>query len=96
MQRLAGCVTALGRFISKLGERALSFFKMMKRTGPLDWTPEADQAFQDLKRYLPMPPIMVAPRLNEPLLLYLVATLQMTCAVLIMEREPLEPEHAQG
>ena len=38
MQRLAGCIASLGRFISKLGERALSFFKIMKRTGTFKWT----------------------------------------------------------
>ena len=45
MQKLAGCVTLLGSFISKLGERALPFFKMMKRKEPFEWTPEADAAF---------------------------------------------------
>ena len=51
MQKLAGRVTALGRFISKLGERALPFFKLMKKKGPFEWTREADRAFQDLKRF---------------------------------------------
>ena len=50
MKKLAGCVTSLGRFISKLGERAHLFFKLMKRKEPFEWTPEADAAFQDLKR----------------------------------------------
>ena len=45
MQKLAGCVTSLGRFISKLGERALPFFKLMKKKGPFKWTPKADLAF---------------------------------------------------
>ena len=36
MQKLAGWVTALGRFISKLGERALPFFKLMKKKGPFE------------------------------------------------------------
>ena len=49
MQKLTGRVTALGRFISKLGERAMPFFKLMKKKGPFEWTPEADRAFQDLK-----------------------------------------------
>ena len=61
MQKLAGRVTALGHFISKLGERALPFFKLMKKKGPFEWTPEADRAFQDLKRYLTSPPVMVVP-----------------------------------
>ena len=71
MQRLNGCITALGRFISRLGERALPFFKLLKKSGPIDWTPEADAALQDLKKYLSSPPILVAPREKEPLLLYL-------------------------
>ena len=62
MQKLAGRVIALGRFISKLGECALPFFKLMKKKGPFEWTPEAGQAFQDLKRYLTSPLVMVAPR----------------------------------
>jgi hypothetical protein len=62
MQKLAGCVTSLGHFISKLGERALPFFKLMKRKGPFEWTSEADAAFKDLKKYLTIPPVMVAPR----------------------------------
>ena len=31
-QRLAGCMAALGRFISKLGERGLPLFKLIKKT----------------------------------------------------------------
>ena len=73
MQKLAGCVTLLGRFISKLGERALPFFKLMKK-GSYEWTPEAVQAFQDLKRYLTSPPVMVVPHPLEPLVLYLATT----------------------
>ena len=87
MQKLAGRVTALGRFISKLGECALPFFKLMKKKGPFEWTPEADRAFQDLKKYLTSPLVMVAPRPLEPLVLYLVATLYSTSAVLVAVRE---------
>ena len=50
MQKLTGRVTALGRFISKLGERALPFFKLMKKKGPFEWTAKVEAAFQDLKR----------------------------------------------
>ena len=44
-------MTSLGRFISKLGERALPFFKLIKEKGPFKWTQEADEVFQDLKKY---------------------------------------------
>ena len=85
-----GCVTSLGRFISKLGEHALPFFKLMKKKGPFEWTPEADTTFQDLKRYLTSPPIMVAPRPLEPLVLYLSATPYSASAALVALREELQ------
>ena len=57
-----------------LGERALPFFKIMKRTGTFEWTPEANAAFEELKHYLASPLIMVASWTHELLLLYLAAT----------------------
>ena len=59
---LAGRVAALSRFISKSAERALPFFKVLKKAGLVKWTPEAEAALQDLKRYLSSTPILVAPK----------------------------------
>ena len=87
IQRLTGCLAALGRFIARLGEKALPFFKLMKKTGEIKWTPEADEAFAALKRYITSPPVMVAPRTREPLLLCLAATPRTASAVLVAERE---------
>jgi hypothetical protein len=87
MQCLTGCMASLGRFIARSGEKALPFFKLMKRTGKFEWTPEVDKAFAELKRYLTSPPIMVAPTFHEPLLLYIAATLRTASAILIMERD---------
>ena len=106
MQKLIGRVTALGHFISKLGERALPFFKLMKKKGPFKWTEEDDKAFQDLKKYLTSPPVMVAPCPREPLVLYLAATPYSTSAALVAVREerrakvapaaaPVEAEQSQ-
>jgi hypothetical protein len=50
MQRLAGCMASLGRFITRSREKGLPFFKLMKRTRKFEWTPEADKAFTELKR----------------------------------------------
>ena len=62
VRRLTGCVAAMSRFISKSAERALPFFKILKKAGPVEWTPEAEAALQDLKRYLSSTPVMVAPK----------------------------------
>jgi hypothetical protein len=45
-------MAALNRFISKLGERGLPFFKLLKHQEKFAWTPEADQALAQLKDVL--------------------------------------------
>src|SRR3989337_1765160 len=87
VRRLAGCVAALSRFISKSAERALPFFKILKKAGPMKWTPKAEAALQDLQRYLSSVPTLVAPKPQEPLLLYLVARNQVVSAALVAQRE---------
>ena len=62
VRRLAGCVVALSRFISKSAKRAQPFFKILKKVGLLKWTSEAEAALQDFKRYLSSTPILVAPK----------------------------------
>jgi hypothetical protein len=80
-------ITTLGRFISKLGEHALPFFKLLKKSRPIQWTLEADAALQELKEYLTSPPILVVPKPGELLLLYVAATSQVVSAMLMAERE---------
>ena len=87
VRRLTGCVAALSRFISKSVERALPFFKILKKAGPMKWTPEADAALQELKAYLSSVPTLVAPKHQEPLLLYLAATNQVVSVALVAQRE---------
>jgi hypothetical protein len=45
VQKLAGCLTALSRFISRLAEWALPFFKLLQKSGPFVWSNDADKAF---------------------------------------------------
>jgi hypothetical protein len=44
VQKLTGCMAALNRFISKLKERGLPSFKLLKHQEKFVWTPEADQS----------------------------------------------------
>jgi hypothetical protein len=53
VQKLTGCMAALNRFISKLGERGLPFFKLLKHQEKFVWTQEADQALAQLKDSCP-------------------------------------------
>jgi hypothetical protein len=46
IQKLAGRVAALSRFVARLGEKALPFYALMKRSdSKFEWTEKADTAF---------------------------------------------------
>jgi dsDNA-binding SOS-regulon protein len=92
MQKLTGCMAALNRFISRLGERGLPFLKLLKHQEKFVWTPEADQALTQLKDFLSKLPFLTAPRKQEQLLLYLAATTHVVSTAIIVERQ--EDSHA--
>ena len=96
VQHLNGCITARRHFISRLGERALPFFKLLKKSGPVEWNPEAEEALQSLKSYLASPPVLVAPMEKEPLLLYIAATNQLVSAVLVAEHDASPKKSSKG
>jgi hypothetical protein len=85
VQKLTGCMAALNRFISKLGERGLHFFKLLKHQEKFVSTLEANQALGQLKDFLSKPPVLTAPREGEQLLLYLAATTHMVSTTIIVE-----------
>jgi hypothetical protein len=60
VQRLIGCVVAVSKFISRLGEKALPLYKLMKKLDEFVWTDEADAALKDLKRELSTAPVLAA------------------------------------
>jgi hypothetical protein len=92
VQRLTGSLAALSRFISKLAERALPFFKLMRGSGPFTWTEEAERAFQEMKQYLTSLPVLVALDPGETLFLYLAATAEVISMVLVTERSVHLPQ----
>jgi hypothetical protein len=62
IQQLAGRAAALSRFVTRLGEKALPFYALMKKSDKkCEWTEEADKAFAHLKQVLSTPPVLVAP-----------------------------------
>jgi hypothetical protein len=62
IQKLAGRVAALSRFVARLGEKALPFYALLKKPDyKFEWTEEADTSFAQLKKVLSTPPVLVAP-----------------------------------
>ena len=63
--KLIGCMAALSWFISRLGNRGLPFFKLLRKSDKFEWNEEATTAFQQLKDFLTTPPILTAPEDGE-------------------------------
>jgi hypothetical protein len=69
VQRVMGCLAALSRFISRLGERGLPLYRLLRKAECFTWTPEAEEALGILKALLTNAPILVPPAAGEALLI---------------------------
>ena len=69
VQQLTGCVAAVSRFVSRLGEKALPLYKLLKKADKFVWDDAADSALQELKTMLSSTPVLAAPVESEPMLL---------------------------
>jgi hypothetical protein len=86
VQRVMGCLAALSHFISRLGERGLPLYRILRKTERFTWTPKAEEALRNLKALLKSAPILVPPAAGEALLIYVAATTQVVSAVIVVER----------
>jgi hypothetical protein len=93
VQRVMGCLAALSRFISRLGEKGLPLYRLLRKAERFTWTPEAEEALGNLKALLTNAPILVSPRAaGEALLIYVAATTHVDSAAIVVERR--EEGHA--
>ena len=81
VQKLTGRIAALNRFVSRVTDKCLPFFKTLKQA--FAWTDECEVAFQELKRYLSNPPLLSPFKQGEDLYLYLVVSVTAMSATLI-------------
>ena len=93
VQRLAGCIAALSRFISRLGEKAIPLYQMMKKTDNFVWSDATNAAFEDLKKQLAEPPVLAAPIDKEPLLLYVASNTRAVSVAIVVERKEAGKEY---
>jgi hypothetical protein len=76
----------LSRFISRLGEKGLPLYRLLKKHERFSWTVEAQEALDKLKAMLSHAPILMPPLGDEPLYLYVAAATQVVSAVIVVER----------
>ncbi|XP_075663198.1 uncharacterized protein LOC142632734 [Castanea sativa] len=83
VQKLAGMIAALNRFISRSADRCHPFYRLLHRWKDFQWSNECNLAFEDLNQYLSRPPILSTPKKEEVLYAYLVVTNHSVSLVLI-------------
>jgi hypothetical protein len=54
VMKLTGMMATLGHFISKLREKGLPFFKLLKKENKFMWDDKAQQAFENIEDSLTM------------------------------------------
>jgi hypothetical protein len=86
IQKLAGMMAAFTRFISKLGERGMPFYKLLRKADGFQWDDQAATAFIELNQYLKSLPTLVPPKPDDVLLLYVAATDMVVSTVIVVDR----------
>jgi hypothetical protein len=66
VQRVMGCLAALIRFISRLGEEGLPLYQLLSKSERFTWTLEVEEALGNLKALLINTPILVPPPEEKP------------------------------
>ncbi|KAK2397192.1 hypothetical protein QL285_058795 [Trifolium repens] len=85
VQQLTGRIAALSRFLSCAGEKAFHFFSTLKKSERFVWSTQCEEAFQNLKTFLVLPPILTRPEKGNTLFLYLVVSDKALSSALVQE-----------
>jgi hypothetical protein len=79
-------MAALSRFISRLSECGMSFYKLLRKADGFQWDGQTAVAFVQLKEYLKSLLTLVPPWPEDIMLLYVVATDAVVSTVISVER----------
>ena len=61
LRGLQGRLAYIRRFIANLSDRCQPFTQLMKKGVSFVWDQACQEAYEDIKRYLTKPPVLVAP-----------------------------------
>jgi hypothetical protein len=88
-------MAALSRFISKLGERGMPFYKLLCKADGFQWDNQAASAFIELKQYLKSLPTLIPPKPDDVLLLYVAVIDTVVSTAIVVERPEATTEVKQ-
>jgi hypothetical protein len=86
VQRLTCRIVKLNRFMEKIAERSLPFFKVLRGSDTFEWGPEQKEAFDALKEYIQKLPTLASPQPAQPPIMYISATHTAVGGALIQEK----------
>jgi hypothetical protein len=86
IQKSTGIMVALSRFLSKLGECGMTFYKLLRKADRFHWDDQAVTTFVELKQHLMSLVTLVPPQPEDVLLLYMVAIDEVVSTVITVER----------
>jgi hypothetical protein len=75
----------LSHFISRLDEKGLPLYRLLKKHEHFSWTVEAQEALDKIKATLIHMPVLMPPQDGEPLYLYVTTTTQVVSVVIKVE-----------
>jgi hypothetical protein len=86
VQKVLRCLATLSRFVSRLGEKGLPLYWLLKKHECFSWTVEAQEALDKLKATHAHTLILTPPQNSETLYLLVAATTQVVSTVIVVER----------
>ncbi|XP_013632797.1 PREDICTED: uncharacterized protein LOC106338339 [Brassica oleracea var. oleracea] len=85
VQRLTGRIAALNRFISRSTDNCLPFYELLRGNKRFVWDKKCEEAFEQLKQYLTIPPVLSKLEGGDTLSLYIAVSSTAVSSVLIRE-----------
>jgi hypothetical protein len=95
IQKLAGMMAAFSRFISKLDEHGMPFYKLLHKVDGFQWDDQDTVVFVELKQYLKSLSTLVPPRPEDIPLLYVAATDAVVSTIISVQRPEASMEVKQ-
>jgi hypothetical protein len=86
-QRLTCRITARNRFMAKLAEQSLPFFKILRGADSFEWGSEQQEDFDVLNDHIQKLPTLASPQPDQLLILYVSGTHTAISGALVQERE---------
>jgi len=85
IQQLLDRLTTLSRFVPRLAERIRPMAQMLRKTSKFSWNEACEGIFGQLKEFLSSPTVIQKPRLDLPIVVYLVVSEEAVSSALVEE-----------